>query len=69
MVISMPNFSPQASATHAAKLLKRRQQKISMEGKNSFPLSSYSHMDEMFSLKLSKKFTFEQRPRALFEQF
>lgn len=69
MAISMPNFSPQASATHTAELFKRRQQKVFMEGKNSFSLSSYSHMDEMFSLKLSKKFTFEQRPRALFEQF
>lgn len=64
MAISMPNFSPQASTTHTAELFKRRQQKVFMEGKNSFPLSSYSHMDEMFSLKLSKKFTFEQRPRA-----
>lgn len=69
MAISMPNFSTQASATHAADLFKRRQQKLFMEGKNSFPLSSCSHMDEMFSLKLSKKFTFEQNPRASFEQF
>lgn len=69
MAISMPNFSPQASATQAAELFKRRQEKVFMEGKNSFLLSSYSHMDEMFLLKLSKKFTFEQRPRALFEQF
>lgn len=69
MAISMTNFSTQASATHTAELFKKRQQKLFMEGKNSFPLSSYSHMDEMFSLKLSKKFTFEQSPRASFEQF
>lgn len=69
MAISMPDFSPQASATHTAVLLKRRLQKVFMEGENSFPLSSYSQMDEMFSLKLAKKFTFEHRPRALFEQF
>lgn len=39
------------------------------EGKNSFPLSSHSHMDEMFLLKLSKKSTFEPSPRAAFEHF
>lgn len=48
MAISMPNFNTQVSATHA-ELFKRRQRKVFLEGKNSFPPSSNTLMKSFHS--------------------